>query len=532
MQFIRPKQFRAQLLPTILTGPVVADALGIPRYAATIWIDFLHGDLASQTRYEYRQAAAALYDQAEHCVDDFNDKFHTFGELESDAWEVFFDGASARIAFPSSMQDQISLLKAVAADLIVSRSARTAASYFSALRSVDESTLLDVLRSIGEDDPSAFLGKWVSRYHRALEMRSARAIRYILHCACKWNYGAWHKAESALVRALPGYSFSKYKSAQEDSCFVPILAQSQIVDFIDEVARQARQRKVSRDELIHTAILALAFQYGLRRGQIARLGIDDVVSNSEKIVHIRVRLLKQRGQARARTVVRSVQDGWTPIFLALLQDPAGGAGEKFFGKRPYEISDLVKRLAAELTGSAYSTRDFRHTAAQRLVDSGASREEVTDFLGHSDHTAADVYFAASPKQADLVDAALGKSTIYGKIAEVARTKSISVIDLASRPDDEQITGMPHGIPISGIGACAAGQSLCQRNPVVACYTCHKFLAVEDPSLHQQVLSDLQSVVGQFDQPTRIDRVSPAMLQLRTTLEAVSAVVSQMAQVAQ
>lgn len=68
MQFIRPKQFRAQLLPTILTGPVVADALGIPRYAATIWIDFLHGDLASQTRYEYRQAAAALYDQAEHCV--------------------------------------------------------------------------------------------------------------------------------------------------------------------------------------------------------------------------------------------------------------------------------------------------------------------------------------------------------------------------------------------------------------------------------------------------------------------------------
>lgn len=68
MQSTRPKQFGAQLLPAILTGPVVADALGIPRYAATIWIDFLHGDLASQTRYEYRQAAAALYDQAELCV--------------------------------------------------------------------------------------------------------------------------------------------------------------------------------------------------------------------------------------------------------------------------------------------------------------------------------------------------------------------------------------------------------------------------------------------------------------------------------
>jgi hypothetical protein len=40
-----------------LTGPVVTDALGIPRYAATIWIDFLHGDLAQHTRSAYRREA-------------------------------------------------------------------------------------------------------------------------------------------------------------------------------------------------------------------------------------------------------------------------------------------------------------------------------------------------------------------------------------------------------------------------------------------------------------------------------------------
>lgn len=68
MQFIRSKQFDAQQLPAILTGPVVADALGIPRYAATIWIDFLHGDLAVHTRSAYRRAAAALYDQAAQCA--------------------------------------------------------------------------------------------------------------------------------------------------------------------------------------------------------------------------------------------------------------------------------------------------------------------------------------------------------------------------------------------------------------------------------------------------------------------------------
>lgn len=49
VQLIRSKRRGAQQLPAILTGPVVTDALGIPRYAATIWIDFLHGDLAPET---------------------------------------------------------------------------------------------------------------------------------------------------------------------------------------------------------------------------------------------------------------------------------------------------------------------------------------------------------------------------------------------------------------------------------------------------------------------------------------------------
>jgi hypothetical protein len=219
-----------------------------------------------------------------------------------------------------------------------------------------------------------------------------------------------------------------------------------------------------------------------------------------------------------------VQVGWAPLFRELDRGSKGLKNSKFFDATPDEIASTIGEITLELTGTRYSAGDFRHTAAQRLVDNGATRDEVTDFLGHSDHTAADVYFAASPKQADLVDVALGRSAIYRKVAEVAKTKTISVAHLAARPVDEQIAAMPHGIPISGIGACTAGQSLCQRNPVIACYTCHKFLAVEDGAIHQQVLEDLQNVVGQFDQPNRVDRVSPAMLQLRSTLEAVSALV--------
>jgi hypothetical protein len=62
----------AQQLPVILTGPVVVDARGLPRYAATVWIDFLHGDLATRTKHEYRQAATALYAQSELCEPPIN----------------------------------------------------------------------------------------------------------------------------------------------------------------------------------------------------------------------------------------------------------------------------------------------------------------------------------------------------------------------------------------------------------------------------------------------------------------------------
>lgn len=86
--------------------------------------------------------------------------------------------------------------------------------------------------------------------------------------------------------------------------------------------------------------------------------------------------------------------------------------------------------------------------------------------------------------------------------------------------------MPHGVPVSGIGACTSGQSLCRRNPVLACYTCHKFLPVSDAALHSGVLEDLRGVVRSFDQPQKLDRVSGAMMQLRATLEAIEAVVGE------
>ncbi len=51
--------------PTALLGPYCADSFGVPRFSATVWIDFLNGHLATSTRTKYAAAASTLYVQAE-----------------------------------------------------------------------------------------------------------------------------------------------------------------------------------------------------------------------------------------------------------------------------------------------------------------------------------------------------------------------------------------------------------------------------------------------------------------------------------
>ncbi len=87
--------------------------------------------------------------------------------------------------------------------------------------------------------------------------------------------------------------------------------------------------------------------------------------------------------------------------------------------------------------------------------------------------------------------------------------------------------MPHGIPVTGLGQCKAGQSLCQRNPALACYTCHKFLPVSDVKVHSELLEAYRRVVNSFERPNHVVRASPATLQLRSTLEALQRLVAEL-----
>ena len=104
-------------------------------------------------------------------------------------------------------------------------------------------------------------------------------------------------------------------------------------------------------------------------------------------------------------------------------------------------------------------------------------------------------------------------------------KTIDKTRLLGLPPDNQIGAVPHGIPISGIGGCGLGQSLCELNPVLSCYTCRKFIPLDDTDLHRQVLQDLRGVVRFFYDESRGDRQSPAFAQIRTTLAAIQRVIT-------
>lgn len=56
---------RTSLIPPSLGGPACVDALGFPRYAATIWLDFLNAHAANATREKYARAISSLYRDAE-----------------------------------------------------------------------------------------------------------------------------------------------------------------------------------------------------------------------------------------------------------------------------------------------------------------------------------------------------------------------------------------------------------------------------------------------------------------------------------
>jgi hypothetical protein len=283
-------------------------------------------------------------------------------------------------------------------------------------------------------------------------------------------------------------------------------------------------------------MLLCAYQFGMRPIQIAMVTLRDMRLREERgnllpTVHLTFRMVKQRSASATKPLLRRVKSEWTPLFVAISRlalAQSKDSGDRAFGvQSANEASLRITSLLRSLLGGDATAFNLRHTAAQRLVDAGASQEELAEFLGHADITTALVYYETSANQAERVNKALGISEIYQQVARIAHARFISPDELAQLKESQQLGGAPHGLPITGIGGCTSGQPACPYNPIMSCYGCRKFMPIHDLPMHEKVLSDFRGVARFFHDASRGDSVSPAYLQLERTISEVQAVVNEL-----
>jgi hypothetical protein len=389
------------------------------------------------------------------------------------------------------------------------------------------------LAEIAIADPFMVKARWASLTN-GFSDETYIATKVFLGYLCEIHLGSWTPQFRTLVANLPVPRRDPYAVVRAGDCFLEIEEEAKLVRWIDEAATSGAA--LSENALRLASLVLCAYQFGMRPKQLGTLRKRDCEvrwSNEDGLpsVYLTFRMLKQQDPLASRLpLLRKVKREWAPLVAAtyaLLEAEPSTAF--FFGfKSRRELSEaLIEQLDEILPGMGRIAYDLRHSMAQRMVDAGASQEEIAAALGHTRLASGLVYFRASANQAERVNKALGLSETYQTVAKIAADRFISNDDLARLKGEQQIAGVPHGIPITGIGGCKTGQPSCPYNPVTACYGCPKFMPVRDVALHEQVLKDFRGVVNEFRVAGAGDQESPAYLQLRRTIAEVQGIINQL-----
>lgn len=463
--------------------------------------------------------------------DEFDEKQRTIRDpATASCFAVYVDGRIINVGF-DHLSDQLAIvMKHVFQNLLAQGLApSTAVKYVLGSKAIGDSDLSEILTLV----PVQAGAFWSVFFSRELPTEAYACAKSILHLLCKHRLGEWSESYQDVISALPLPFKDKYAVVRSGNAFISVQDEAVIVRFLDDAARESSKGQLTLEDAREAAMLLCGYQFGMRPVQIALLSLRDLkirhdLADSYASAYITFRMVKQRTSSSTKPLVRRVKSEWTPLFVQIerqLRADGLDAGERLFGTQSANeagrhISALL-RTRLELDATAVN---LRHTAAQRLVDAGASHDELAEFLGHSDTTTALVYYETSANQAERVNSALGISEIYQRIARIAHDRFISADELALLKDSQQIGGAPHGVAIAGIGGCSSGQPSCPYNPILSCYGCMKFMPIQDLPLHLKVLSDLREVARFFHESSRGDAVSPAYLQLERTIAEVQAVV--------
>lgn len=466
--------------------------------------------------------------------DDFVDEYRSIrNPKDEDVWILSVGGDEMPLDFMIFYVEFRYLLKHWIAFLIQTLAPGTVSIRFVSLLKVSKEDLWCIVSA----SPTSIRPHWQALFAKGYTVLEMASLKSILHFFCKFNLYPWSPDYSDFLSTLPLPAVDKYASVRTGDVFLSVEEEAILISYFDDMTRKVlyQPESVSDYELRDVAILVCSFQFGLRPMQIGMLQMGDVrvwsnVDGAQPSVHLVFKMIKQQSRARALPLPRKVKHDWAPLFVELYNRGIRkglDAGDRIFQTNSSrETAAIIIRVTGALLPDSRSATELRHTAAQRLVDAGASQEEVTEFLGHSDTDTCLVYFQTSPNQSERVNRALGISEIYQQVVKIAHDRFISSEELAELKGEQQIGGAPHGLPITGIGGCSTGQPSCPSNPVIACYGCRKFMPLYDVKIHQKALEDFRGVVILFSETSRGDFNSPAYLQLKRTISSIQGIIAE------
>jgi integrase len=464
--------------------------------------------------------------------DDFSDSYDRITNLESGFWRVHFDGTTRTFSFEdinSSLRDAVMCWCAF---ILARLSPVTAFEYLDVLKRIPS----DLIVSVTTCDPQDLRSEWKKLLAREIPYTAFAPTSSFLAYLCNFSVGKWDSTWLDLISQMPYPKRDKYASVRVGDVFLSFDEEAAIIQHIDDVSARilARGESVPDDLLEGTAILLCSYQFAFRAKQIAMLEMRNVHIWNDGLegnpaVHLTFTMIKQRNSRRVFPMIRRVKREWSPLFVelfdrAMLRGLRGA--DHVFQRTPTQVSQTLADLTESLLQRRRTLTELRHTAAQRLVDAGASEEELAAFMGHTDLDTGLVYFNSSRSQAERINQALGISSTYQNVMKIAHSQFISAEELAGLKGEQQIAGVPHGIPIAGIGGCEIGQPSCPNNPVMSCYGCSRFMPIASARIHMQVLEDLREVMRFFYVSSYAERGSPA-LQLEGTIAKVQAVIDEL-----
>jgi integrase len=492
----------------------------------------IHQQLASRAVRDIAANLPALPSVIRY-YDDFDDQLRSIQNPSiAERFSVHIDGRVVHIDFDTVPEHLAVLLKHVFLHTLGQGLApSSAAKYTLGGRHLSKKDFIHLL----DAGPTGVASFWMALSARRLPVDAYTCAKSILKLLCKYRLKEWSDSYLDVVAALPLPFKDKYAVVRSGEAFLSVDEEASVVRYLDEAAQRSTGSELGDTELQDVAMLLCAYQFGMRPVQIARLTFRDMRIRRQPddmpSVHLTFRMAKQRSSSATKSLLRRVKREWTAVFVELerrAQVEGLDAGIRMFGvESANEASHRIAVCLQSIMDGDATANTLRHTAAQRLVDAGASQEELAEFLGHTDSSTGLVYYETSANQAERINKALGISEIYKQVARIAHARFINPEELSKLKETQQVGGVPHGVPIAGIGGCTSGQPACPYNPVMSCYGCRKFMPIHNVGVHSKVLNDFRAVARFFHEASRGDAVSPTYLQLERTISEVQAIVNEL-----